>query len=300
MADLRLGGHVDATIHERTGSPAAVPAADLTTHGVIVGMTGSGKTGLGIVLIEEALAAGIPALLIDPKGDLANIALTFPNLSPPEFEPWVNESDAEQGGPERARVRSSRGNQVDRGTCRLGARTRQRQGAARGRRRHHLHPRISPRRGSQHHRDPRRAGRHVRSTGRPGGDRCLRLLAAEPGADRRRPVELARAHPAVHDHQSHVEPGALAGPRRPRGCRPAATRAQGRGTRARVLLPGSRSDAAGPEAQRPARLASLRRMAGRPAHRHPGDAANTGPERRAARWSPPPTSTTRNASRQRR
>ncbi len=100
MADLRLGGHVDPTVHERTGTSAVVPAGDLTTHGVIVGMTGSGKTGLGIVLIEEALAAGIPALLIDPKGDLANIALTFPNLAPGEFEPWVNESDATRAGQE--------------------------------------------------------------------------------------------------------------------------------------------------------------------------------------------------------
>jgi Helicase HerA, central domain len=98
MADLRLGGHVDAASHVRTDTSATIPADELTTHGVIVGMTGSGKTGLGIVLIEEALAAGVPTLLIDPKGDLTNLALTFPNLAPAEFEPWVNESDAARAG----------------------------------------------------------------------------------------------------------------------------------------------------------------------------------------------------------
>lgn len=94
MAELRLGGIVDAATHEKTADPAGVPTDELTTHGVIVGMTGSGKTGLGVVLIEECLAAGVPALLIDPKGDLTNLALTFPNLAPTEFEPWVNEGDA--------------------------------------------------------------------------------------------------------------------------------------------------------------------------------------------------------------
>src|SRR3954451_20271153 len=55
------------------GQPLELDPADLTTHGVIVGMTGSGKTGLGIVLLEEALAAGIPALILDPKGDMGNL-----------------------------------------------------------------------------------------------------------------------------------------------------------------------------------------------------------------------------------
>ena len=56
------------------GAPLELAPADLTTHGVIVGMTGSGKTGLGIVLLEEALAAGIPTLILDPKGDMGNLA----------------------------------------------------------------------------------------------------------------------------------------------------------------------------------------------------------------------------------
>ena len=98
MADLRLGGIVDPATHQRTADAVLVPSEELTTHAVIVGMTGSGKTGLGVVLIEECLSSGVPALLIDPKGDLTNLALTFPNLAPAEFEPWVNEADARKAG----------------------------------------------------------------------------------------------------------------------------------------------------------------------------------------------------------
>src|SRR5512147_462174 len=73
-------------------------AKDLTTHAVCVGMTGSGKTGLCVGLIEEAAIDGIPSIVIDPKGDLANLMLTFPDLLPENFEPWVNEEDAQKKG----------------------------------------------------------------------------------------------------------------------------------------------------------------------------------------------------------
>ena len=76
MAELFLGGTVDAATHERTGDDVRIGTDTFTTHGVIVGMTGSGKTGLGVVLIEEVLRAGLPALLIDPKGDLTNLCLS--------------------------------------------------------------------------------------------------------------------------------------------------------------------------------------------------------------------------------
>jgi Helicase HerA, central domain len=67
---------------------------DLTTHGVVLGMTGSGKTGLCISLLEEAILDGIPAIIVDPKGDIGNLLLTFPDLQPTSFEPWINEDEA--------------------------------------------------------------------------------------------------------------------------------------------------------------------------------------------------------------
>ena len=97
MAD-RGSFHLGKVIDLATGKPGAddlvVGSSELTTHGVIVGMTGSGKTGLAIVLLEEALLAGIPTLILDPKGDMGNLALTFPDLDAASFRPWVNESDA--------------------------------------------------------------------------------------------------------------------------------------------------------------------------------------------------------------
>jgi hypothetical protein len=71
---------------------------DLVTHAVCIGMTGSGKTGLCIDLIEEAAIDGVPAIVIDPKGDITNLLLTFPNLESRDFAPWINEEDAEKKG----------------------------------------------------------------------------------------------------------------------------------------------------------------------------------------------------------
>lgn len=71
---------------------------DLVTHGVVLGMTGSGKTGLCLALLEEAAIDGVPVIAVDPKGDLGNALLTFPNLSAQEFRPWVNEDEARRKG----------------------------------------------------------------------------------------------------------------------------------------------------------------------------------------------------------
>jgi len=95
---LHVGVHLDDETRERSGSRAEIPSHHLTTHGVIVGMTGSGKTGLGVVLLEEVLAAGVPALILDPKGDMGNLALCFPEMSPSDFEPWVDEGEAAREG----------------------------------------------------------------------------------------------------------------------------------------------------------------------------------------------------------
>ena len=73
-------------------------SSNLTTHGVCVGMTGSGKTGLCLALLEEAAMDGIPALIVDPKGDLGNLLLTFPQMRGEDFTPWVNEEDARKAG----------------------------------------------------------------------------------------------------------------------------------------------------------------------------------------------------------
>src|SRR5687767_11765687 len=93
-----LGRRHDAATGTTLDEPHLYDSRDLVTHAVCVGMTGSGKTGLCIGLLEEAAIDGIPAILIDPKGDLANLALTFPDLRPEDFQPWINEDDARRKG----------------------------------------------------------------------------------------------------------------------------------------------------------------------------------------------------------
>ncbi|MCJ7734623.1 MAG: DUF87 domain-containing protein, partial [Anaerolineales bacterium] len=85
-----LGRIFDSKKGETTPDPLMYDPDDLTTHAVCVGMTGSGKTGLCIDLLEEAALQGIPALMIDPKGDITNTLLHFPALSPADFQPWIN------------------------------------------------------------------------------------------------------------------------------------------------------------------------------------------------------------------
>jgi hypothetical protein len=71
---------------------------DLTTHSVVVGMTGSGKTGLCVSLLEEAILDNIPSIIIDPKGDITNLMLNFPSMSAQDFYPWINMDDAQRAG----------------------------------------------------------------------------------------------------------------------------------------------------------------------------------------------------------
>jgi hypothetical protein len=93
-----LGRPWDLRAKATRKEPLLYDSKDMTTHGVCVGMTGSGKTGLCLALLEEAAIDGIPALAIDPKGDLANLALTFPSLAPADFQPWVDPAEAERQG----------------------------------------------------------------------------------------------------------------------------------------------------------------------------------------------------------
>jgi hypothetical protein len=98
MGAFYLGQEYDLAKGKRLENLIMYDARDLTTHAVCVGMTGSGKTGLCVDLLEEAAIDNVPAIMIDPKGDITNLLLTFPALSPSDFEPWVNIDDARRKG----------------------------------------------------------------------------------------------------------------------------------------------------------------------------------------------------------
>lgn len=93
-----LGRIFDPKTKSATNEPVLLDPANLTTHAVITGMTGSGKTGLGIGLLEEAALHGLPAIIIDPKGDLTNLVLHFPDLLSSDFEPWIDPEMAKREG----------------------------------------------------------------------------------------------------------------------------------------------------------------------------------------------------------
>ena len=94
LGSFYLGAEFDLETGKVTGKSINYDAPDLTTHAVCVGMTGSGKTGLCIGLLEEAALDGVPAILIDPKGDVTNLMLQFSELKAEDFLPWINPDDA--------------------------------------------------------------------------------------------------------------------------------------------------------------------------------------------------------------
>lgn len=98
LGSFYLGKEYDVAKKKLTDRLLMYDARDLTTHAVCVGMTGSGKTGLCIDLLEEAAIDNVPALIIDPKGDITNLLLTFPDLNPGDFRPWINVDDARRKG----------------------------------------------------------------------------------------------------------------------------------------------------------------------------------------------------------
>jgi hypothetical protein len=93
-----MGRRYNPTTNRLVDEVVYYDSRDLTTHAVVVGMTGSGKTGLCITLLEEAVMDNIPSIVIDPKGDITNLMLAFPELRPQDFEPWVNVDDARRTG----------------------------------------------------------------------------------------------------------------------------------------------------------------------------------------------------------
>lgn len=93
-----LGKDYDLEARSRTDDLLLYDSKDLCTHAVVVGMTGSGKTGLCVSMLEEAAIDRIPSIVIDPKGDISNLLLSFPNLTPEEFRPWVDEGQAAREG----------------------------------------------------------------------------------------------------------------------------------------------------------------------------------------------------------
>ena len=93
-----LGRTLENPQAEPSDTPLYYDPPDLTTHAIVTGMTGSGKTGLCVTLLEEAALQGIPALIIDPKGDLTNLLLHFPDLAPQDFEPWIDSENALRRG----------------------------------------------------------------------------------------------------------------------------------------------------------------------------------------------------------
>ena len=97
-SNFYLGRKFDPLSQKVTNEPVLYDPADLTTHAVVTGMTGSGKTGLCIALLEEAALKGIPAIIIDPKGDLTNLLLHFPDLAPQDFQPWIDPEMARRAG----------------------------------------------------------------------------------------------------------------------------------------------------------------------------------------------------------
>ena len=98
LGQFYLGRETNRETGEGSPDPLLYDSRDLTTHAVVVGMTGSGKTGLCVDLLEEAGLDRIPAIVIDPKGDISNLLLTFPGLSAEEFRPWIDESQASRDG----------------------------------------------------------------------------------------------------------------------------------------------------------------------------------------------------------
>ena len=281
-----LGKEYD--LEQRKVGPELVlyDSKQLTTHAVCVGMTGSGKTGLCLSLLEEAAIDGIPVIAIDPKGDLGNLLLSFPELRGEDFAPWVDPDEATRKGLTREQFADQTAKLWQEGLAAWG------QDGARIKRFRDsadlaIYTPGSSRRaaadGPSLVRGPA-AGPDRPGRGLPRAGRLLGLGAAGAPGDRGRPDLQPRAHPAGQRARPR-----LAGGPRPRhgGLHPrravAAVR-QGRRDRPGDLLPRQGAVRPGDEAEQPDRLARVRRLDGgrvarrrQPALHHGGQAAAVDP-----------------------
>ena len=156
LGSFYLGREYDLST-KKAGDPLLYDSKDLVTHGMCVGMTGSGKTGLCVGLLEEAALDGIPAIVIDPKGDLANLLLTFPELRAEDFRPWVSEDEADKKGVSLDDFRQRAGGDVEARPGRLGYRAGTHPAPERRGRLCHLHPGFDRRPPGEHPEVLRRA-----------------------------------------------------------------------------------------------------------------------------------------------
>ena len=199
LGSFYLGKEYDLAARQLKDVQVNYDSRDLTTHAVCVGMTGSGKTGLCIDLLEEAALDGVPAIIIDPKGDITNLLLTFPDLRPEDFKPWINADDAARKGLSVDDFAVKTAHRLAQRAGKLGRRPRPHQGAqGRGRLRH-LHPRLRGRAAGEHPvqlqgAEPR-LGHRDGDPARP--DPGHRFGAAGAGGHRGRSRAQPRAHPAL-------------------------------------------------------------------------------------------------------
>ena len=193
-----LGKEYDLAAGARRPGLVLYDSKDLVTHAVCVGMTGSGKTGLGIGLIEEAALDGVPVLAIDPKGDLANLLLTFPDLAPGDFAPWVDPSDASRHSLTPEAFAAQQAELWNSGPRRMGPGRRPHRAAARRGRLPPLHPRQPRRRAAGAARLAQRAARREPRR-RAHADHDHRVEPARAG----RPDRRRAAQPRTGAHRRH-------------------------------------------------------------------------------------------------
>ena len=208
-----IGREYDPAKDALAAEPLMYDSRDLTTHGVCVGMTGSGKTGLCIGLLEEAAIDGIPAIVIDPKGDLANLLLTFPDLTPADFRPWIDGGEAARKGVSRGRARCEDRRDGGRRASPTGARTASASGSSASpwtsrSTRPAARPACRCRSCVPSRRRLPGQRRGQRSCRHSGPDFRGRLRPAGPRRHRGRSAEEPRAHPACRP--SSMRPGARA------------------------------------------------------------------------------------------